>query len=379
MPAGDALGGASTLEWDDISSVGHIYKDANYDTNHGNITGYVTLDGQPGDSVHVTALRASDLKPVAGRLSISRYMDPADVVNGADFAAEGAAFYRLDGLPAGDYYVCAEWFDGTDEKIGTRFEAGYNTAVWYSNVAQNDPDSIPPFIGTLGYLPQRFECYNTNESADGGDGSTPGAAADNPDEAALVSVAAGGVIPGVDIDINLDPATGKTDAQRQNPTGVAPVDLTSVSNLSLILLDNDGNDDDWWVLRFPAWDPNNPEETLPPPPFNVLEGIWSKFGRSDEPYLGAMLLADSNNPNSIQPMIVHDSRRIVTGWDGGNTGITEIIDIRDHFNVTINQARDIFMAIKIAGEPLGHRLWSRGVLRRGQGHGILHQQQLPGL
>jgi hypothetical protein len=78
----------------------------------------------------------------------------------------------------------------------------------------------------------------------------------------------------------------------------------------------------------------------------VIEGIWTKNGRSDEPYTGALLMAEPGNPNSIEPAIVFDPPRLVAGSANGGTGLTEVLDVRDRFNVTVNQARDLFFAVK---------------------------------
>jgi hypothetical protein len=64
-----------------------------------------------------------------------------------------------------------------------------------------------------------------------------------------------------------------------------------------------------------------------------------------------MLLADPTDPNIIEPAIVWDAPRLVTGWQGGNTGINELFDVRDRFNVTINEPRDLYMAFKLPQGP----------------------------
>ncbi|TDI35492.1 MAG: hypothetical protein E2P03_00755, partial [Acidobacteria bacterium] len=336
-PPGDGAGGTRTVHSDDISAAGHIYKDASYDANTGTITGVISLDGLGAGGVHVTALRADNLNAVAARFSMSRFMDPVDVLDGADFLAHGAGYYRLDGLPPGDYVIYTEWLDGTDEGFG-RLENRYNITVQNSRVADGD---ITDYAGSLGFLPQRWEFYNTLESAAGGDGATAGAAGDNPDEATVFSIAPGDVIGGVDIAINLDPDTGKTDAQRENPTGVSRHDLINpATNLfGGFGLNEEGNNDNYWLMRFPASD-------LPTPPYNVIEGIWTKNGRSDEAYTGGLMLADPGNPNIIEPAIVFDPPRLVAGSANGGTGLTELVDVRDRFNVTVNQARDLFFVVK---------------------------------
>ena len=354
-PAGDADGlGARTLHTDDISASRHYYGTAAFDAAHGTITGTVFFNGGRGDGVHVTALRASDLKPIVGRFSISQFMDPDDLHDGADFLAGGAGFYRIDGLPPGDYYVRAEWFDPTDEPFGQRFENRYNITVGNSEVADGSLVDPP---GPSGILPQRFEFYNSGDSANGGDGTTAGAAVDDPDQATLVSVAAGAVVGGVNIDINLDPDTLKTPEERGNPTGLARHDLTtSGSQLAILLLDDDGNDDDWMILEFPAAE-------LPTPPYNIQEGIWTKFGRSDESFTGGLAVGEAGGGGLIEPPIVFDSKRFIAGSPGGGTGMSEVIDIRDAFNVTVNEPRDVFALVKIPESPPGISSARRGTSR----------------
>ena len=153
-----------------------------------------------------------------------------------------------------------EWLDSTDEPF-VRLENRYNLTAGNSRVADGDATD---FAGSLGFLPQRFEFYNTLESADGGDGSTAGAATDNPDEATMISIAPGDLVPGVDIAINLDPDTGKTTSQRENPTGISRHDVINpAANLfGGIGLNEEGNNDNYWLMRVPASD-------LPPTPYNV--------------------------------------------------------------------------------------------------------------
>ncbi|MCZ6832954.1 MAG: hypothetical protein O7F11_04340, partial [Acidobacteria bacterium] len=336
-PPGDGAGSSSTVHSDDISAAGHIHKDASFDTNTGTITGIISLDGLGSGGVHVTAVRADNLDAVAARFSISRFLDPEDAIDSADFLAQGPGFYRLDGLPAGDYYIYTEWLDGTDEQFG-RLDQRHNLTSFNSEVADGD---APDYAGSLGFLPQRFEFYNTLESADGGDGSTAGAATDNPDEATMISIAPGDLVPGVDIAINLDPDTGKTTSQRENPTGISRHDvLNPAPNLfGGIGLNEEGNNDNYWLMRVPASD-------LPPPPYNVTEGIWTKNGRSDEPYTGGLMLAEPGNANIIEPAIVFNPPRLVAGSANGGTGLTELVDVRERFNVTVNQARDLFFVVK---------------------------------
>ena len=368
-PGGDGAGSNRILTQDDISAAAHYYKDGNFDSNNGRITGRVTMvindgTGTPvsvgGDGVAVTALDANTLEPVAARFSYSLFMDTTDQFDGADRAAFGDGYYALE-VPPGDYYVFAEWFDGRDDEFfGERLYARHNLTVANSAVADGDPAD---FAGAFGLLPERFEFHNSSESADGGDGISPGAAADTPDAAALVSVPLGGTVNGIDIVINLDPDVTKTDAARSNPTGVARADLTPFDRPALLLLDNDGNDDDWWLPHYRASD-------LPTPPYVVLTGVWTKVGLSDQPYIGGLLLADPADPNLIEPFVVYDARRTVTGWDGGNTGRTEIFEVRDRFNVTINQPRDLFFAIKIPESPPGITFGSEAYLALVQNNGV---------
>ncbi|TDI43826.1 MAG: hypothetical protein E2P00_04890 [Acidobacteria bacterium] len=336
-PPGDGTGSTGTVHSDDISAAGHIYKDAGYDANTGTITGVISLNGLGAGGVHVSALRADNLDAVAARFSMSRFLDPLDAVDGADFLAQGTGFYRLDGLPPGDYYIYAEWLDGTDEPFN-RLDWNHNLTTLQSRVADGD---TADYAGSLGFLPQRFEFYNTLESAAGGDGTTAGSAVDNPDEATMISIAPGDVITGVDIAINLDPDTGKAVSQRENPTGISRHDVVNpATNLvSGVSQPADGTDDNFWLMRFPA-------SELPAPPYNVIEGIWTKSGRSDQPYTGGLMLADPANANIIEPFIVFDPPRLVAGSANGRTGLAEQVDVRERFNVTVNQARDLLFVVK---------------------------------
>ena len=363
-PAGNGRGTHRLLAQDDISAAAHYYGDTNYGTNNGLITGRVTMvvndgAGSPdtigGDGVSVTALDATTLEPVAARFSYSFFMDPTDTFDGADRAAFGDGYYVLE-VPPGDYYVFVEWFDGRDDTISERLFARHNITVPNSSVADGDPVD---FAGFFGLLPERFEFYNTAESGNGGNGFAAGAATDNPDAGAVVSVAAGGVATGIDVNINLDPVVTKSNALRSNPTGVGRVDLTTFDNVSLSLLDNDGNDDDWWLLHFPAAE-------MPTPPYNVQEAVWTKLGRSDKPYIGAMAMSAPGDPNLIEPFVVYDARRTVTGWDGVNTGATENYEVHDRFNVTVNIARDMYFAIKIPESPPGIVFAAEAYLALGQ-------------
>ncbi len=348
-PPGDGGQGQGSLEADDIASTAHMYKTGTFDPAHGTLTGKITINGLPGDGAHVAALRASDLMPVAGRFSISRNFNTGDIFDGADFVAQGGGYFRLDGVPPGDYHLCAEWFDSTDEPFG-RLENVYNATVGSSNIADG---AVGAFAGALGFRPERFDCYNAAESANGGDGTTAGAAADNPDEATLITVTAGGVIPGLNMQVNLDPNTGKTAAARSNPTGVGRAGVGPFTRLAVLRIGTDGTDDDFFILHFPA-------AMLPPPPYNVIDGIWSKFGRADAAYTGLLMLSDPSNANIIEPPIVWDAPRIVSGYKGGNTGITELVDIRDRFNVTVNEPRDLYMAFKLPQSPPGISWASEG-------------------
>ena len=147
------------------------------------------------------------------------------------------------------------------------------------------------------------------------------------------------MIPGVDIAINLDPDGGKTNLARQDPTGIGRHDLAPFADLvGGIGMSQDGTDDDYWILHFAAAD-------LPAPPYNVLEGIWTKNGRSDASYTGGLLLSSAADPNLVEPFIVFDAPRLVAGGPGGNTGTTEITDVRDRFNVTINDGRELYFVV----------------------------------
>ncbi|MFQ5719099.1 MAG: matrixin family metalloprotease [Acidobacteriota bacterium] len=369
-PPGDGINANRVLKQDDISAAGHYYGNPTFVTTNARITGRVTImlddgNGMPaaagGDGVSVTALDANTLEPVEARFSYSFFMDPADRFDGADRTAFGDGYYVLE-VPPGSYYVYAEWFDGRDDVFfGQRLFARHNQTVASSGVANGDPTT--GFTGAFGFLPERFEFFNAAESGDGGDGTQAGAAADNPDAGTVITVAAGDLNSGNDIVINLDPDVTKTKAARSNPTGVFRLDLTPFDRPAILALDNDGNDDDWWIPHFTAAE-------MPTPPYNVLEAVWTKLGLANKPYVGGLLLSDPADPSIIEPFIVHDARRTVTGWDGGNTGNTDIFEVRDRFNVTVTEPRDLYFAIKVPESPPGIMFGSEGYFALTQNNGI---------
>ena len=97
----------------------------------------------------------------------------------------------------------------------------------------------------------------------------------------------------------------KSHAERQDPTAIGRHDLTPITSVRAgRVLEEEGNgDDDWLLMRFPA-------SELPEPPYNVIEGSWTKWGRSDRPYPGALLLAETRNPGRIEPSIVMTDRAV---------------------------------------------------------------------
>src|SRR5262249_21137411 len=128
--------------------------------------------------VHVVAINPATMLGVAGRFSLSHFEDPAALgTEGPDFAANGAGFYRIDGLPPGDYYVYVECFDNS-EFITTRLSNRYNSTVGNSNVSNGNIGSAGQAAGWAGFLPQLAEFYNVGESGNGGDGISAGTAVD---------------------------------------------------------------------------------------------------------------------------------------------------------------------------------------------------------
>src|SRR5882724_8470908 len=169
IPYSDGIG-QRVLKTSDISQASHYYPETTFNTNFGAITGRITIDGLNADGVHVVAIRPVTMQPVAGKFSISRFEDPAALGSeGPDFAANGAGFYRIDGLPAGDYYVYIEYFDNS-EFVTTRLSNRYNTTVGNSNVSNGNVAAAGQVGGWAGFIPQLAEFYNAGDSGNGGDG-----------------------------------------------------------------------------------------------------------------------------------------------------------------------------------------------------------------
>ncbi len=333
-PPTDGIG-KKVLKRSDLSTAGRYYPEPSYATAFGSITGLVTLNGVDADGVHVVAIDPVTMLGVAGRFSISRFEDPLALgPEGADFAAQGSGFYRIDGLPPGDYYVYVEYFDNSE--FIDRLRNKYNVTVGNSNVAPGSGSA-----GALGFLPALAEFYDAAESANGGNGIDPGTALDNSDAATLVTVTAGSVTTGINIHINIEPVNGQTPSQRQNPTtrslvasdAFAPGDM-----LWAFILD--GGDDDYYAVRFPA-------SLLPPPPYNVAEGVWIHGGLSTMPMVTSLAFADPGSPAipDLGNPVVHSAGRVLTGGSGGALPPNFLNDVRDQWNVTINESRDIFAIV----------------------------------
>ncbi len=338
VPASDGLGQA-VLKRSDLGTAGRYYPEPGFSTNYGTITGHITLDGAVADGVHVVAIDPNTMLGVAGRWSLSQFEDPDSMgPEGADILAEGGGFYRLDGLPPGEYYVYVEYLDDSDFFSG-RLSNLYNLTVANSNVAQGMASA-----GPLGFLPALTEFHDTGESGDGGDGINPGTAADNSDRATLVSVSAGNVTAGVDIAINIEPVNGETPADRENPTARTmipndarlPTDgyaIARTASPSLI------------AARFPA-------SELPAPPYNVAEGHWIQVGlnASMPTTLALPHPSIANTPDLAAPLLVI-SGRFLHGGPGGAVAGGEVLNVRDQWNVTINQPTDLWVVLSQPPNP----------------------------
>ncbi|MGH9868615.1 MAG: matrixin family metalloprotease [Candidatus Polarisedimenticolia bacterium] len=344
-PQSDALG-QRVLKRTDYSTSGRYYPEASFGTNFGSITGFISLDGIDADGVHVVAIDPTTMIGVAGRFSLSRFEDTAALgPEGPDFTGNGAGFYRIDGLPPGQYYVYAEYFTDTDW-FTARMVNRYNTTIGNSNVSNGNEGATGQVGGWLGFLPALAEFYDTGETANGGNGANGGTATDNSDAASLVTVSAGAVTSNINIAINLEPP-GDAPADRENPTArvVLPNDLLSgTDELSAYTLET-GNDD-YWAIRYPAG-------SLPAPPFNVAEGQWIRAGMALQPMTTTLTFADPNNP--LQPDLAHpvvaSAGRVLSGGPGGVTASGDFIDVRDQWNVTIPTARDVWIVINQPPPP----------------------------
>ncbi len=342
----------------DVSTAGRYYPEATYGANFGTITGTITIDGQPATGVHVIAIDPTTMLGVVGRLSLTEFQDPATIgPEGPDFAANGEGFYRIDGLPPGSYQVYVEYLDQSEFFTG-RLENRYNTTVLNSNVAAGSGDPLDQAPVWLGFLPALAEYFNTGDSGNGGDGVTPGTAVDNADVASLVTVTAGNVTSGIDIAINIEPDNTQNPEERENPTARSRLRndlLAGTDVITAFLLNGASGGDDWWAIRFPA-------ANLPTPPYNVAEGQWVRGGRRTLPYTSRLMFTHPTVmtiPNFTDP-IVPSAGRSLTGGPGGNTAAGDFLDVRDQWNVTINEPRDVWVAVRQPPPPAGIMFITQG-------------------
>ena len=358
-PASDGLG-QDILKTTDASTAGRYYPAGTYSTALGSITGRVLLDNQPAHGVHVVAIDPNTLLGVAGRFSMSVFEDTEALgPEGPDFIAFGEGFYRIDGLPPGNYHVMTEYFDNSDFLSG-RLANRYNTTVFNSNVAAGTADPNQQASMWLGFLPQLIEFYDTasagSDSGNGGDGIFAGTAVDNSDAAALVNVTAGGTVPGVDININIEPVNGQLPADRQNPTTrtiVSNDNLMSGDRITAFLLD--GGNDDMYALRFPA-------ASLPPPPYNIAEGIWQRAGRSTSPYVNSLAYDNPAIPGTprLNDLLIASAGRVLSGDRNGATASGDFTDVRDQFNFTVNTGQDLYVVMRQPESPAGISFLTQG-------------------
>jgi len=355
-PASDGLGQA-VLKRSDMSTSGRYYPAASYGTALGSITGFISLDGLDADGVHVVAIDPNTMLGVAGRFSISRFEDSLAMgPEGPDFAANGAGFYRIDGLPPGNYYVYVEYFDDSDYITGRLFQR-YNTTVLNSNVANGSTTPSTQSGAWLGFFPALTEFYNAGESGNGGDGVNPGTAVDNSDAATLVPVSAGGVTSNINIAINIEPVNGQSASNRQNPTTrtVIPNDAHSSTTDRITAFLLNGGPDDYFAVRVPS-------SALPTPPFNVAEGLWIRAGLATSPYVAMLAFEDPNRPGlpDMAHAVVPSAGRVLSGGPGGATAAGDFIDVRDQWNVTVNQARTVFIVLNQPPSPGGISFLTQG-------------------
>jgi hypothetical protein len=344
LPVNDGGDGFSSLEPDDIAASSRYYPEPSFGTNFGRIRGGVTIrqvnpDTQVcADAVHVVAVDAVTFEPVVGRFSLSRFIDPADVFEGSEAFSCGTNVpspFLIDGLPAGDYHVYVEYFDRS-EFLSARLDNAYNTSVANSTVADGGTDPT----GAIGFLPQLAEFFDSGESENGGDSSNPGTAADNSDAAAVVSVATGSETTGVNIAINMKPGSGSISG-KENPTDRSVILRdTAGTGSSIAGLGTDGGGDDFLVARY------TPAE-LPAPPFNVAESLWGRWGISTLPFTSMVAFGQVGNPDLpdlANPVAV--GRRVITGGPEGKVGVGDLMDVRDQWNVTVNQSRNVFIVLQ---------------------------------
>ena len=355
IPASDGQS-QHTLRRTDLSMSAHYYPEPSYSANYGAITGFISLDGVDADGVHVVAIDPTTMLGVEGRFSLSRFEDTAALGSeGPDFTANGAGFYRLDGLPPGGYYVYVEYFNHS-EFISARLQNRYNTTVGNSNVSNGNPTSTGQVGGWLGFLPALAEFYNTGDAANGGDGVNPGVALDNSDMATLVNVVAGGTTSNINIAINIE-QNGQSAANRQNPTTrtVVPNDAFNSTLDRITAFTMNGGSDDFWAIRFPA-------ASLPAPPYNVAEGLWARGGRTTLPMASRLAYEDPLVPGrpALNDPIVASAGRVLTGGPNGKSAAGDFMDVRDQWNVTVNESRDIWIIINQPALPPGSTLITQG-------------------
>jgi len=358
-PASDGSG-QDSLETTDASTAGRYYPDATYPTSLGTITGRVFLNGLPAQGLHVTTIDPNTMLGVAGRFTMSVFED-TDALGpeGPDFATNGEGFYRIDGLPPGDYYVMAEYFDDSDF-ISGRLANRYNSTVFNSNVAAGSADPNEQAPGWLGFIPQVVEFYDTaaagSDSANGGDGVAAGTAVDNSDAATLVNVTAGGTVSGVDININIEPPNAQTPVNRQNPTDRTVVEndlLMGTDRITAFLLD--GGNDDIYAVRFPA-------ASLPTPPYNVAEGLWMRAGLATTPFTNSLAYDNPSLPGTpkLDDLLIASTGRVLSGGPNGTTAAGDFVDVRDQFNFTVNQAQDLYVLLRQNESPGGISFLTQG-------------------
>ena len=358
-PASDGLG-QDVLKTTDASTAGRYYPAATYPTSLGTITGRVFLDGSLAHGVHVTAIDPNTLLGVAGRFTMSLFEDnDALGPEGPDFTNNGEGFYRIDGLPPGNYYVMAEYFDDSDF-ISGRLANRYNSTVFNSNVAAGSADPNEQAPGWLGFIPQLVEFYDTaaagSDSGNGGNGVAAGTAVDNSDAATLLNVTAGATVSGADIHINIEPPNAQTPVNRQNPT-----DRTVVKNDMLMGGDRitafllDGGNDDIYAIRFPA-------ASLPTPPYNVAEGLFMRAGLSTAPFTNSLAYDNPSLPGTpkLDDLLIASTGRVLSGGPNGTTAAGDFVDVRDQFNFTVNQAQDLYVLLRQQEAPGGISFLTQG-------------------
>jgi len=354
-PFSDGLG-QRVLKNSDKATAGHYYPAATYGSNFGSITGFVSLDGVEADGVHVAAIDPNTMLGYTGRFSLSIFEDTEALgTEGPDFAANGAGFYRIDGLPPGNYYVYVEYFDNSDGFTG-RLANRYNTTVGNSSVSNGNPTSVNQVPNWLGFIPALTEFYDAAESGNGGDGVAAGTAADNSDASSLVPVVAGTVTTGIDIAINIEPVNGQTAVNRQNPTTrtILANDNFQGTDVNTAFLLNGGGDD-YYAIRYLA-------ASLPTPPYNIAEGQWVRFGKNDQNYNVMLTFSDPNN--SLRPAfndpIVSSAGRFLSGGPAGKTDAGDVVDVRDQWNVTVNTSRDVWIVMNQPPSAAGISFLTQG-------------------